>query len=352
MPGDSVVACDITLPLETVENDVSVAEMRVEVELQKTRVEEHMTLLIKQKAEGKVKLRTFQSVDGALENLLRLGALHTVGIDPDLARSIDEMDDQVADKRDAFRSSKAAGNIFSRRQKDKIKLMSAVSESFDLNANQVRPLFTGANDERLAREQRRVSRQELCVAEGRLMVLSTLQQSELGRAEVRANQHSATGGWGHSSASAKGRKQLPIDIRWNMNLPPLETDGSAQPAAETMCKLCYYCASLQEPIRASHNLLDCPKRRKAGAREFTQEAMAYLRADLAKRRAEAEGILRQFPHAADTDSKGSRGDDKKHLISLSTPAAKHARRPQSLNQLLCRANSLNQLLCRTKSLGP
>ena len=105
-------------------------------------------------------------------------------------------------------------------------------------------------------------------AEVVLMVLEALQVSTVGRAAVTASRAA----WGPGKGSERDKRaQLLVDLRWNMGLADMAPNADDAPS-EPMCRLCYYCAALKTPIRASHTMLDCPKRRKAGVREFTEEA--------------------------------------------------------------------------------
>ena len=58
-----------------------------------------------------------------------------------------------------------------------------------------------------------------------------------------------------------------------------------------MCRTAH-CACLSPPVRASHTLLECAKRRRANVRDYTPEAMALLRANLKERREKAEQLSR------------------------------------------------------------
>ena len=56
-------------------------------------------------------------------------------------------------------------------------------------------------------------------------------------------------------------------------------------------RFCYFCASLPSPIRAQHTYVECPKRRKACAREYTAEAMDGIDEELRQRREACEAVI-------------------------------------------------------------
>lgn len=67
-------------------------------------------------------------------------------------------------------------------------------------------------------------------------------------------------------------------------------------------RFCYFCATLASPIRAQHTFVECPKRRKANAREYSEEAMAAALQDLDVR-GSSEG--RDIPTDRCTPSRGA-----------------------------------------------
>ena len=349
------------MPDEKVVEGQTVADIRFKVEKEKEKIEERIAELNRRKAEGKVHMRTYTSVDGALENLMRLGALQSVGIHSSVAVSVDEAAAEGDLDGPAAPTEQEVG-----------MLRRIVSKSFDAAQKLKRPLREGAKEERRAREERRAARKELCEAEGRLLLLSSIHESEIGRrpiyapvaikdgrmgqrrgsvgvppppppglaapqmirgdptrrrddpppggaTEREAHAHRAPGRRGamtvadHRPVAGDGRKveQL-VDLRWNLGLPSKEM-------AEPTCKLCYFCAGLDPPIRAQHTLMECPKRRRAGIREYTDESMDKIRNQLARRRKDAEKVLASIPHAVKKDS--TREDDKRDLLAL-TAAAK------------------------------
>ena len=132
------------------------------------------------------------------------------------------------------------------------------------------------------RDERSKLRGELIRCEGRLWLLELLQSGcmqlpiisiEVGGLEIRA------------------------DRRWNQGLPDPEVrlEGGREPQTvdeERHCgRFCYYCASLTPPVRVQHRMVDCPKRRRANAREYLPEVMAEARAELKRMRHAAEEKL-------------------------------------------------------------
>ena len=132
------------------------------------------------------------------------------------------------------------------------------------------------------RDERSRLRGELIRCEGRLWLLELLQSGcmqlpiitiEVGGQEIRA------------------------DRRWNQGLldPEVRLEGGREPQTvdeERHCgRFCYYCASLTPPVRVQHRMVDCPKRRRANAREYLPEVMAEARAELKRMRQAAEEKL-------------------------------------------------------------
>ena len=132
------------------------------------------------------------------------------------------------------------------------------------------------------RDERSRLRGELIRCEGRLWLLELLQSGcmqlpiitiEVGGQEIRA------------------------DRRWNQGLldPEVRLEGGREPQTvdeERHCgRFCYYCASHTPPVRVQHRMVDCPKRRRANAREYLPEVMAEARAELKRMRQAAEEKL-------------------------------------------------------------
>ena len=94
-----------------------------------------------------------------------------------------------------------------------------------------------------------------------------------------------------------GGHEIRADRRWNQGLPDAECklpDGREPQTVdeERHCgRFCYYCASLTPPVRVQHRLVDCPKRRRANAREYRPETMVAARATLGKQRTLCEEKL-------------------------------------------------------------
>ena len=211
--------------------------------------------------------------------------------------------------------------------------MGDVSGDGQLSAADLAHLEVAAAVERADREARRATRSELHRAEGRLLLLARLQESREGRPPLYAPQtrrgqmqqqqqqvqqqvppHDGGGGSSaqpasSASAASASASRLEIDWRWNMGLPSTMGDRH---------RLCYFCAGLPTPLRATHTLLECPKRRRAGAREYTPRAMEAVCEELRRRRDACEQLLASLATAQEG---ATRGDSKKDLKSL-TAAAK------------------------------
>ena len=106
--------------------------------------------------------------------------------------------------------------------------------------------------------------------------------------------------------------EVKADRKWNQGLDVCEyaLDGGRQASSgsqpttveeERQCgRFCYFCATLDPPIRVQHRLVDCPKRRKANAREYRPETMAKARAALDEMRVDCEAKMSQ--HRAATEA--------------------------------------------------
>ena len=271
IPSDSVAAFDVKLPDEAVEDGPTIVHLIHEARSELTEAREKLAELTAHKQAGKVQLRRYQSVDGALNNLLRLGALSAVGIDSSAAACADELADEASAASDPNAGTEAGAfpSAGQASQADPAAAVSAVGAAMSSATSRLMEQvatrgfaisnFKQLQDqgllERQAREERRATRAQLCRVEGRLFLLSLLQESEAGR-EVRrapttrrATQHSGT----NLSRSASAANEDEIDIRWNVGLSPAPAPADGSPAK---CQLCYFCAGLSPPVRATHTMIE------------------------------------------------------------------------------------------------
>ena len=159
------------------------------------------------------------------------------------------------------------------------------------------------------------------------------------------------------AGKAKGESRQYVDRRWNTGLPPRPVVASVDPEDEDDLTLqfntheratfpnarstsakevsqakeadstgsametpveghgdgryCYFCATLANPLRARHRFSECPKRRRACAKEYTEEKMAEALAKLSETRAACEATL--DAHAASVVAAAT---NKKHLLEV------------------------------------
>jgi hypothetical protein len=132
---------------------------------------------------------------------------------------------------------------------------------------------------------------ELIRAEGRLKLLGQLQEGCMAWPEVTI---------------AVGGETVSADRRWNQGLstPEKTCEGGREPTnyeEERRCgRFCYFCATLDPPIRVQHKLVDCPKRKKGNVREYRPEAMGRARELLRDQRYVCESKLAE--HKAATEA--------------------------------------------------
>ena len=93
------------------------------------------------------------------------------------------------------------------------------------------------------------------------------------------------------SVTVPGKHAVPVDARWNVGLPPLPAPGDtpeelfdqrrisvteldASHLLLEEARVCSYCAALPAAVRVPHRMLDCPKRKRCGARYPNPQALA------------------------------------------------------------------------------
>ena len=168
LSSEQVLTFSVTQPTESSVNGPTLVQLREEAEAERARVEEYLHDLSARKAAGKAAKRTQEGVDGAYENLLRLGALHTVGIDSSAAAIADEHDEAKSDA-------------------DRGGVASLFAEGCDLGAADQH-----AEEERRNKAERRQTREALCAAEGRELLLRRLHERGAPHASARAPSAAST----------------------------------------------------------------------------------------------------------------------------------------------------------------
>ena len=267
---DSIKTCEVTSHKEHVRETPTLVQMRAEAEEVQAQCQKRLDASQALKPQHKAQLRTWHRLKGALLHLRKLDAAKLVAAaQAKKARG----DETAAAEPPSAPSAKVDGETppeFLRRWmgvrdilKSKLAVLSAVSE----------------------RDVRTRMKDELIRQEGKLILLDQLQEGCME--------------WPDVCITVQGQS-VKADRRWNQGLPDPEykMEGGREPQTvdeERRCgRFCYFCATLNPPIRVQHKMVDCPKRRRANVREFRPETMAKARTALQAQRevrTHCEGLI-------------------------------------------------------------
>ncbi|KOO30067.1 hypothetical protein Ctob_005592 [Chrysochromulina tobinii] len=99
--------------------------------------------------------------------------------------------------------------------------------------------------------------------------------------------------------------KMACDLAWNLGLPASKGD-----------QYCFYCAGLTPPVRATHPLSACPKRKRAGDREYTSFAMERVLSAAETRRLRHEHVVAAVAAEAFSASTSARKQAKQDLVAI------------------------------------
>ena len=261
---DNIKTFQVTHNREAVREAPTLLQMRGEAEELQRVSQERYDQSLEMKPLHKSQLRTWHRLQGALMHLRRIDAAKVVAAAKDQKHSIADgrgpveggvIDDTVNGEKPQQFLAKWMGvkDVL----KSRLSVLAAVSE----------------------RDVRTRMRNELIRAEGRLNLLNRLMEG--------------CTSWPEVTISVQGQT-VKADRKWNQGLaePEFKMLDGKEPSTveeERKCgRFCYYCATLSPPIRVQHRMVDCPKRKRDNAREYTEATMEAARADLRQQRVVCE----------------------------------------------------------------
>lgn len=289
-----------SMPSETVVDAPSLQQRLAEATASWEAITDELGEVVRQKSHHKKQTRVWHRLKGAFEHVLKVDVHHVV---------------HTAEE-EAEQDVNGCPHRWSRR-------WAGVQ---DVGRSQVAHIAAGKDKERRKLLKKEASRQRGVID---LVTMLMASCEEWPQVFVPAGQ-------------AKGEPQQYVDRRWNAGLPPRpvvsasaapeddaaaddlmlsfnsreratfpnarstsandvrqtkEEEQSKSSAMETPVeghgdgRYCYFCATLANPLRARHRFSDCPKRRRACAKEYTEETMAAALAKLSETRVACEATL-------------------------------------------------------------
>ena len=254
------------LAKELVRETQTLVQLRQEAERDREVAQKRYDESLEKKPMHKAQLRTWHRLKGALLHLRKLEASKVVE-EAKAKKRGDGEGDAVSQTHNGESAPQFLHRWMGVRDilRSKLSVLSAISE----------------------REVRQKMKEELIRTEGRLQLLTELQEGCMT--------------WPEMTIIVQ-KEPVKIDRRWNLGLTKPEYDcGGREPQGvdeERKCgRFCYFCAGMDKPVRVQHRMVDCQKRRRANAREYRPETMLAARATLATQRASCEAKLAEH-HAA------------------------------------------------------
>ena len=265
---DNIRCCEVKLAKEVVREAPTLVQLKSEAEEQRAFAQKRYDASVEVKAQHKAQLRTWHRLKGALLHLRQLDASKVVAAAKQKHHA-DGEGKEVEVVQDGQNAPQFLHRWMGVRDilKSKLSVLAAISE----------------------RDVRARMKDELVRTEGRLRVLDALQEGCMT--------------WPMVTVTLQGNECVPVDRRWNQGLAKTEftMENAREPSGveeERKCgRFCYFCASLEPQIRVQHRMVDCPKRKKANAREYLPEAMAGARSMLAEQREVCEAQLAEHTAA-------------------------------------------------------
>ena len=269
---DNIKVFEPSLHEESIREAPTLVQLRAEAEELQRTSQERYDRSLEMKPMHKAQLRTWHRLKGALMHLRQLDATSLVEQAKAKKHGEAAADGGAIDKpTDGETPPQFLQRWMGVRDilRSKLAVLAAVSE----------------------RDTRTRMRDQLVRCEGRLQLLKRLQEGCMTWPDVTITVQNTA---------------VKADRRWNQGLsePEYLMPDKSEPTTvdeQRKCgRFCYYCASLDPPVRVQHKMVDCPKRRKANAREYLPSTMAQCRAELAAQREACEGRLAE--HRAATEA--------------------------------------------------
>ena len=256
VPHESVHTFSSTPPVEHLTEAPTLWQLRAAADARTAAAEADLKRLEKDKLRAKPSAKAFATVNGALARLEQLGALPLLG---------------VALEADA------------RARCARVAELLDVGKDSSLEA-----LASAAATEAAQVASRRAARQALVESSARSAALELLHMHTLS-----------------SPRPAGPPWQMACDLAWNLGLPVSKGD-----------QYCFYCAGLTPPVRATHPQSACPKRKRAGDREYTSFAMERVLSAVETRRLRHEHVVAAVAAEAFSAATAARKQAKQDLIAI------------------------------------
>ena len=256
VPHESVHTLSTTPPVEHLTEAPTLWQLRAAADARTAAAEVDLKRLEADKVRAKPSAKAFATVDGALARLEQLGALPLLGV---------------------------ALEADSRARRARVAELLGVGKDTSLEA-----LSSAAATEAAQVASRRAARQALVESSARSAALESLHMHTLS-----------------SPRPAGPPWQMACDLAWNLGLPASKGD-----------QFCFYCAGLTPPVRATHPLSACPKRKRAGDREYTSFAMERVLSAVETRRLRHEHVVAAVAAEAFSASTAARKQAKQDLVAI------------------------------------
>ena len=318
---------EVTQPSEQVQEAPSLLDLRESAMARRTELNTRLQELVQEKAEQKEASRVWHRIRGALAHLKELDANKAVLVRSVSTRDVPEDASSVAPPVVSSAAAEADGGAKGKARglwgsKPKAATKDGVEgdstpEGFVNRWLGVRDMVRAhvavvraAN----AKEERAKLKEQIALLDGRLHLITQLQEAALEWPDVPVPNSSPP---------------ILIDKAWNIGIEAgaaseedgqpkcLTADAELTPrTAVATGRVCYYCAKLAPPVKAAHRFVVCAKRRRANVAEFLPQTLTQVAGDFNARADHSNQLLRELKSETSSAVAASPQEQKKELLEL------------------------------------